>query len=277
MSKFSILLCCFGDYPHFAQRALVNIIAARNSSPFPVHVGMNDCGMITTNYLRGLYDAGSIDTLIESRSNINKDPMMRLLLDRTQTEYIVWLDDDSYFGPDWHKELCRFIDSSGRFDVAGKLATCARTPAYERFLTARPWYVDSSRFSTDTKHVSRFALGGLFVARTAFLREHNFPDKAMVKKHDDMLLGDLVEQQRGKLVPFSHELREQVFEDKGERRGSGEQEKDFLTVSPITVEEAGGQPRIRKGEHLQLQDEAYRLAANGLLEEALQRYLLALQ
>ncbi|MCO6430888.1 MAG: tetratricopeptide repeat protein, partial [Deltaproteobacteria bacterium] len=42
-------------------------------------------------------------------------------------------------------------------------------------------------------------------------------------------------------------------------------------------EEAGGQPRIRKGEHLQLQDEAYRLAANGLLEEALQRYLLALQ
>ena len=53
----------------------------------------------------------------------------------------------------------------------------------------RPWYVGAER----EREPVWFATGGLFVARVAWLREHDFPDRAMVKKQDDILLGKVSE------------------------------------------------------------------------------------
>ena len=101
---------------------------------------------------------------------------------------------------------------------------CGRPDEYKGFLKQRPWWRSEEAYPNDDwRKRSWFATGGLWLARTAFLRQHNFPDRGMVKKMDDLLLGDLTAQQGGRLFDFGHhEIMKFVRISDGNRRGSGE-------------------------------------------------------
>jgi hypothetical protein len=116
------------------------------------------------------------------------------------------------------------LDKHRPFDVAGHVFFCHRSPEYEQFVRQRPWWKGDEAYPNDDwrKRVW-FATGGLWLARTAFLRQHEFPDRAMVKKQDDLLLGDLIGQQCGKLFDFGHhEIMKHIRISDGNRRGNGE-------------------------------------------------------
>lgn len=228
--RFSILLCCYGDHPALARRA----VACAEAEPavrerFDVHVGLNQCGAETVRLMRRLLDERSIDTLIESNVNLNKDPMMRLLLERTRTPYLVWMDDDSYFLPGGVAELARFLDASSPFDVAGHIYYVHRRAGYmqgyEEFLQRRPWFLSLDRIE-DRERIF-FATGGLWAARAEYLREHRFPDRAMIKRQDDLLLADLVIQTGGRMIGFPETLTDLLRINQAPRRGDGESLEDF--------------------------------------------------
>lgn len=223
-TTFSVLVCCHGRFPHYSLRAVTSIVAAEQRGTFDLHVGCSDCCEETISALRKQIDEGRIDSIVQLRRNINKDPMMRVLVELARGEYVLWLDDDSHLAPGWDGRLVEFLDSHAPFDVAGHVFYWHKNDDYRRFLRQRPWYRGDDAYLDPGDHQQRtwFATGGLFVARTEFLRQHDFPDRGMVKKQDDVLLGDLISQQHGKLIGFSNEFMECVAISDGDRRGEGE-------------------------------------------------------
>jgi len=294
-AKFSVLVGCFGDFPQYSLRAVRSILEGQSSDTkssriFDLHVGANSCGQETLDQLRSLYDQGLIDSLIESNKNINKCPMKRLLIERCETEFGFWFDDDSHVLPGWDLEVMRFLTENPNMDVAGYFYRIQRTRRYKKFLSQRPWYRGEEFWSEETKKSSLFATGGCYLFRVPFVRRHNYPDKGLVKRADDLLLGDLVAQQGGLLVPFTRNLFEKLRISDGARRGSGEQIQQYLGVDPLTGEANAVRdaelnnttvdPRD-KDVIYELEDsevlvrEASRLQSLGQLEDALSVYLQA--
>jgi hypothetical protein len=239
--KFSVLLGCYGDYSQYSLRALRSVLNGRRAGPeFEVLVGLSACGRSTTAECRRLLDAGEVDALVESRVNVNKDPMMRVLLERVRTPYFVWLDDDSHFlRDDWAEKLGRFIEAEKPFDAAGHVFFwhSPTDPAHplRRFIARKPWWAGwgcGRRGADDTRVF--FPTGGLFVARTAFCRLHGFPDYAMVKKQDDIIFGELLDQTGARLVQFPAAVMDCLRISDGDRRGGGEADEDFLRCDPRT-------------------------------------------
>lgn len=235
--QLSILLGCYGNYSHYSLRAIEGILSeAGVREQCDVHVGCNECSPTTLDALRRLANEGRIETLIESRPNLNKDPMMRLLLAVTETPYLLWMDDDSWLKPGWLEVFTRFIEQSAPLDVAGAIHCAWRWPEYDAFLRHRPWWRDEARIPHDQVDKVLFPLGGMFLSRTEFLRKNNFPDRGMVKRLDDVLLGDLVNQTGGHMIPLSEEVWQHIVISDGERRGFGEGDdgwRDTEDTSPL--------------------------------------------
>jgi len=229
--KFSILIGCYGDYPQYSIRAVQSVFASQRTKELcDVHVGCNACGPETISFVRSLREAEKIDTLIECGKNINKDPMMRLLIDVTRTTFLVWMDDDSHLGIGSMEAIEAFIDKHQEMDVAGHVFYIHRHRDYQRLVEARPWWPGFEALSEDQRERVFFPTGGLFIARTSFLRRHNFPDRNMVKRYDDVLLGDLVVAKGGRLEDFGHDpLINLIKISDGERRGTGEGEDGVVT------------------------------------------------
>jgi hypothetical protein len=224
--SFSVIIGCYGDYPQYSLRAVKS--AATPNRKHPLHVGCNVCCEETVTALQDMFKNGEIDSLFLSNHNINKDPMMRLLIDRVDTDYFVWLDDDSHFtDTQWPNSFRDFV-SQNVFDAAGHVYYLHPTPDYIKFREARPWWRGNA-FFLEAAHanVTWFPTGGLFLARTAYMREHDFPDRLMIKKLDDILLGDMVSQTHGKLINFSSEIMDRIKISDGERRGAGELNSDW--------------------------------------------------
>jgi hypothetical protein len=235
---FSVLICLYGDYPDLSLRAVHSVVDNANGR-IRLYVGMNACGARTIAQVRVLADAGRLDGVIESRRNINKDPMMRLLIEMVDTPFILWMDDDSHMQPGWQEAFERFLGAwADRMDVAGHVHFCHRSGDYDEFCRQRPWFLGDNHW-LEPGHAQRvwFATGGLWLARTSFLRLHDFPDRGMVKKMDDLLLGDLISQQHGRLVSFPDEIMKCIkISDAGAygRRGSGEGADGWRNVNVKT-------------------------------------------
>lgn len=223
MTDLSVLICAYGDYPQYSNRCVDSVVdEPRRKDSLHVHVGCNACGKETITHMRNLADDGQVTSLIACSENINKDPMMRCLVSLVKTPYFVWMDDDSHFKPGWLGKVLDYIATEGPFDCAGHIYFINRDrPEYARLVENRPWWTGmGTRTEQQTRQV-HFATGGLFIARTDFFRENNFPDRNMVKLYDDILLGDLIQEKKGVLKDFKSVMGYCKISD-GKRRGTGE-------------------------------------------------------
>jgi hypothetical protein len=221
--SFSVLIGCYGNYPQYSLRAVDSVLGYDK-----IYVGMNECCRETKTKLRDYIDKGKISCLIDSKDNINKDPMMRLLVDMIDTKYFIWMDDDSWFISSEWKDIIEEFISKNEFECAGHIYFQHKTPKYKSFLEKRPWYVSATSFLEEPhKDIVWFATGGLFIGRTDFFRTFNFPDKLMVKRSDDLLLGDLISQHGGRLISFSSSIMNIIKISDGDRRGGGEDDNGW--------------------------------------------------
>ncbi|MDB5295369.1 MAG: hypothetical protein JWO31_1352 [Phycisphaerales bacterium] len=250
------LVGCFGDHSDYSLRCLASVAAGVGlRTHCELLVGLNACCTRTVTAARRLADDGTVDAVVECQRNRNKDPMMRVLLEQVRTPYVLWLDDDSHFvDPNWPAVVARVVRDEHPFDVSGRLGWYGprrlADPAYARFVRGRPWWRTDEHLPPDLREWVPFALGGLFVARTAYLRQHDFPDRGMTKAMDDVALGDLVLQQTGRLVPLPADVLAMCRIDDGHRRGV-----DFdLPIdppAPAAAERHATDPAARKlAEHL---------------------------
>jgi len=238
MTRISVLVGCYGGWPQYSLRAVDSVLDHCNRrEAFDVYVGCNESSSEILTALRTYLDQERIEALVESRRNINKDPMMRVLLEMCETEYALWMDDDSHVLPGWDEHIIRFIEANRPFDAAGHVFYINdRTPELTAFLRTRPWY-RSPEFERDPIW---FPTGGLFLARVEWLKKHHFPDRAMIKKQDDVLLGELICQQGGVLCDFGKDrgVMDRIVISDGDRRGSGEGEDGWLSAGTWNCEES---------------------------------------
>lgn len=227
MINFEVLVCCYGDYYSIAKRCLDSVIDL-SSQNLNIHVGLNECGKNTKNYCRNLLDNNKITTLIDSRINLNKDPMMRKLIDCVDSEYFLWLDDDSYIAEiNWDLKVTNYIKNH-TFDISGfpHISNRYAYGPYQKFLESKKWYKGIFPHPNDKARCD-FPVGGLWIAKTSYIIKHNYPDRTMIKKCDDMLLGDMLHQTGG----IFHTLFgwDSTFKVNTEnRRGCGETDSDFI-------------------------------------------------
>jgi GT2 family glycosyltransferase len=144
-------------------------------------------------------------------------------MDSVKTPYILWIDDDNHFSDiTWPARYAEFARAEHPFDVAGRIAQWGpardRDVGYMEFIRARPWWRDNQFQSEMLQYWIPFAPGGVFLARTDFLRRHDFPDRKMIKAMDDVALGEMIQQVGGRLVPLPADLLAMANTD-GIRRG----------------------------------------------------------
>lgn len=201
---FDVLVCCYGNYHDIAKRCLDSVVDLSSQS-LNIHVGLNECGINTKNYCRNLLDNSKITTLIDSRINLNKDPMMRKLIDCVNSEYFLWLDDDSYITEkDWDLKIGDHI-SNNDFDISGfphisnRLNWPYNDPPYYNYLKERPWF---NNVIQENEESCVFPVGGCWIANAEYLRKYNFPDRGMFERwhqhRDDMLMGDMMKETNAK-------------------------------------------------------------------------------
>jgi hypothetical protein len=205
-NKFEVLICCYGDYLDIAKRCIGSLLRL-SSQPLKIHIGTNECGIKTKIYLRNLFDKKDIATLIESNTNLNKDPMMRKLIDCVNSEYFLWLDDDSYITENLWDVMVNDHIQNHQFDVSGfphysnRLSWPYNNPPYHEFLKQRPWF---NNITQPSEADCLFPVGGCWLAKTEYIRQHNYPDHGMhLRWHqhrDDMLIGDMIKETQGKFV-----------------------------------------------------------------------------
>lgn len=220
----TVLLGCYGDHPEYSVRCIESVCGALPRNGVDVLIGLNACCSETVAAASKAVDQGIATGTVRSRHNLNKDPMLRLMLEQVRTPYVLWLDDDTHFiDPEWTTKFLDFIERNHPFDVAGQPARWGphRTgdAAYMSFVRARPWWRSEAHLPPDLLEWVPFVLGGLFIARTRYLLQHDFPDRGMVKAMDDVALGELVLQQGGRLVPAPPEILATARIGDGERRG----------------------------------------------------------
>ena len=221
----TVLVGCYGSFPEYSVRCLKSITESPSfASECDVLIGLNACCAETVRAAEAAVESRLAAGLVRSTRNLNKDPMMRLLLELVRTPYVLWLDDDSHFiDPAWPDAVARFVRAEHPFDVAGQLARWgprrAQDPSYTEFIRSRPWWRTDAYLPADLREWAPFVVGGLFLARTNYLRLHDFPDRGMTKAMDDVALGELVMQKGGRLIGLPPEVQAMVRISDGHRRG----------------------------------------------------------
>ncbi|MFI5378840.1 MAG: tetratricopeptide repeat protein [Tepidisphaerales bacterium] len=220
---FSVLLVCYGGYPHYSCRAINSLTKTRNLRELcDVYVGCNTCCDETLRLVRRNVDEGLITTSIESGRNRHKDPMLRTMLEMVSTPYVLVMDDDCYVREGWAEAICEFARAEDPVDVAGAVYLWPRNQAYQRVAESRPWWRGLQYVPESQRQMIQFCTGGCFLARTAFLRENDYPDRGMVIQYEDTLLADLVYQVGGKLRAFPDSVLSRVVINDGKRRWAWE-------------------------------------------------------
>lgn len=226
-----VLICCYGDYPNITVESIKKIIMlADKRSDLRIIVGTNACGKETIDVLRIMLDKNEIAVLVESTANRNKDATMRVLMEYVERSHFVWFDDDTYPHKNGWDTRVQEIVGRQDFDVAGFIHVTHRDtyPGYKEFLSKRPWFKGWDVFQANPdKNIHDHAVfphGAFFIAKTEFLRSNNYPDRDMIKKADDMLLGELCAQQGGRLIQA--DCWNFIKLNDSPRRGTGETAQD---------------------------------------------------
>lgn len=238
-AEITIGVLTYGDFPHLARRAIESIRTHCERSTYRLVVGANAVSQETRTYLESLHQQGAIDSLIISEDNINKCPMMRRMLEQVTTEFFWWFDDDSY------------VTSTDA--LAERLAIARSAPAHHvmwghkfffshehdfsygtdvtGYVRRAPWYRGIEPPSWDSGGDGRwfFITGGSWFIRTRALRELGWPDAGLIKRNDDVLLGEAIRQQGWESVDIGPRGTEI---NKEPRRGGGE--------DPATMEQQMG-------------------------------------
>lgn len=211
--QLSVCVLCYGDYGDLARRCLESIWAA-DGWPYirDVRIGLNAVGLPTRTYVAGLRAPVPVLRYVPER-NVGKYPLMRRMFygDQPPAEYVMWFDDDSYLTtptPAWWQTVLtqlRTADLLGSMRAPwmppGRLYSVPLRPGQVDGIKLQPWYTgrEPGQLQIGSRHGGHhrvyFCTGGWWVARTAFLRQWDYPFPCLHHNGGDSILGELWHQQ----------------------------------------------------------------------------------
>jgi hypothetical protein len=203
----------------------------------------------TRDYLRDLKSEGAIDRLVVSRSNLNKCPMMRRMFDDIDSEFVWWFDDDSHItapealpdriqlarrSPEHHVMWGHvfYFSNEADFSYGTDVTGYVRRAPWYRGLEPPSWApggkgeIDfEGKGSGDGRWF--FVTGGCWFMRTRAIRALGWPDPSLVKRNDDVFLGEAIRQQGWEscdIGPAGVEINTEPRRGGGEDQGTMERQ-----------------------------------------------------
>jgi tetratricopeptide (TPR) repeat protein len=222
-ARATVCILTFGDHPQFFRRCLDSVLRHTPLGRIELRLGFNEAPA-SLEYARQVLqaEAGAAQShvigggvrrfcyvsrdhlqvrLWDSPINLYKEPMARLMLHDVpiDTDYLVWLDDDSFVEEGWWQCLCPLFDRS--VDYIGQAWWFDFLPGQEEMIRAQPWFRGVPFEHRHGRPGAWFMTGGFFAIRAERLREANFPDTlrewkgATLKQYGgDTLLGEIAHQ-----------------------------------------------------------------------------------
>lgn len=200
-----------------ARRCIDSVVQHCERSKYVLVVGCNAVCAETRDYVQALKTGGVIDRLHLSDANINKCPMMCRMFAEVETEFIWWFDDDSYILdgtalPGWLEIAAGspsstvmwghqyFMDNENEFNRGISMVDFVKKASWYRGKEPPSWRPGGRgeyNFEGNGTGDGRcfFLTGGCWMIRASAARALDWPDPALVKCADDILLGETVRQQ----------------------------------------------------------------------------------
>ncbi len=217
IAPVAVCVLLYGDYFHLAERVIASIVDHCPRRDYSLIVGANAVGAKTLKFVKLLKEKGTIDRLIVSDSNLNKCPMMRLMFEGIESEFIWWFDDDSSVADPstLSRWLQRARGSPASTVMWGQLASCDHRENFTYlvdpvgFVREASWYGGlpppswrpggKGEFNHENKGTGDgrwfFVTGGCWLIRSSAVRALDWPDRRLVKMGDDVFLGEAIRQQ----------------------------------------------------------------------------------
>lgn len=271
---FTICVLLYGNHFDLAKRCLGSLLKTCPSGVFPeqVRIGLNEPCSETEHYVIDLIQRRLLfeDQVYFSRENIHKYPMMRRMFyeRRITTPYTMWFDDDSYVKDGAYTPGSNFLDTvqaimepapdtrRASSAMCGSIYTQSLVGNQTEWIQNQPWYAGA------VQNPVRFATGGWWTIRTELLYKFNYPWPELDHRGGDVMLGQLMHQQKLHLASFKHGLAinadSRGRESKAKKRGFDQRPVgfDYKRTQPAEIEPArtpeATQPRTRLYEVLDL-------------------------
>jgi tetratricopeptide (TPR) repeat protein len=221
--RATVCILTFGDHPQFFRRCLDAVLRHAPSGRIDLRLGFNEAPA-SLEYARDILPAegGAPESQVlegdvrrtcyvsrdhlqvrlwDSPVNLYKEPMARLMIHDLPigTDYVVWLDDDSFVEEGWWQALCPLFDRE--VDYIGQPWWFDFLPGQEDMIRAQPWYRGVPFEHRDGRPGTWFMTGGFLAVKAERLREANFPDTQLAWRGDtlkqyggDTLLGEIAHQ-----------------------------------------------------------------------------------
>jgi len=148
---------------------------------------------------------GETALVIDSKENVPKYEAMRTMyhdIAEPKTEWILWLDDDTYITkPDWWKKTKMFLQSTPDACYVGQKWYVHHLGGQWDFIKESSWFkgLEPEMLGTKKKGVKKpgvwFMTGGYVWLKTALMKNLNWPDVRLSHNGGDTLLGEAVRQQ----------------------------------------------------------------------------------
>lgn len=225
----TIYCLLFGDYFKLHKRLLDSLQKHLPPGEARVVIWCNTVCADTQRYLQ--YTPGSWEIIL-STENVPKYEVMRRLFRGTavpapETEWIVWLDDDSHIvKADWWEKTKAYLAEKEAEGVVyvGQPWYVHHLPGQWEFIKQAVWFkgLEPQMCPTRKPGVKQpgiwFAQGAYWLLRTDVMERLNWPDDRLIHNGGDTLLGEAVRQQG---LPF-HRFSHGVAINDGKRRGRSE-------------------------------------------------------
>jgi len=221
--RATVCILTFGNHVPYFRRSLDSVLRHTPPGRIELRLGFNDAPA-SLEYARRLLPTpraaaesqtlpggvrrssyvsreGMLVRLWDSAVNLYKWPMARLMYHDLplNTDYVVWLDDDSFVEEGWWQALCPLLDR--RVDYIGQEWWVDFLPGQEDAIRDQRWYRGVPFERRAGRPGIWFMTGGFSAIRAQGLREANFPDTERAWKGDtlkqfggDSLLGVIARQ-----------------------------------------------------------------------------------
>ena len=235
----TICVLCYGDFPDLARRCIGSIIASCPAEKYELRVGLNECSPATIDYVQSVPE---VDSIYLCRRNLNQCPMMARMLSRLDTEFVWWFDDDSHVthpgALDYRLRVARECQATvglwGEVYFNRTIAEFADEEELQSWLRRQSWYrgqpapCGRCKFEPGYRESGdqtwHFCAGGSWFARSRAIEELGWPPKSLVKRSNDVLLGEAMRQAGYEIM---HIGGVGVAQSDAPRRGTGESLADM--------------------------------------------------
>ena len=205
------------DHFNLITRCLLSIVNNTDPSLYALHVGCNNLSlraMAFVDWLVSCYGAkkyiGKPSKDVNGYAIYPKYPLMAEMYDASDSEWVVWFDDDSYVtAADWLEKLEDKINETPIADQFGEQSLIVLSLSHkQQWIEPSDWYtagkINYQNFPEGKRIVSPCIVGGFYTISRKAIDVCRIPDSRLVHNNGDWTTGMALHHQGFKIADHKY-------------------------------------------------------------------------